>query len=147
MKPLPILALSLAVLLSASAERIAPMKGLKIHEWGVFVVGENETLAAVGGAPLDFMRRIEMPEQGLGKGGGGAAGPGLPVLHIYADSPLHLQVEVAFSQGRPTLAWPEPSLSWLQKEGSKGNRWPALTWEVQTGVKEGPRKRRPVLPP
>lgn len=128
--------LSLLIALPLLADE--PGKGLKVHEWGVFVVGENEAQAAAGGAPLEFIRRVEMPDQDLRRGGGGDAGPALPILHVYAASPVRLKVEVAFSQGGPTLAWPEPALSWTLKEGSKGSLWPTLTWEVQAGGKNGP---------
>ncbi len=112
------------------------LKGLKIHEWGVFLAGAGQTQAGGGGEPPAFIQRIKLPSS--------ASQPNAhpvkePVLHIYAPEPLNLRVTVDFPPGGlPTLAWPPAEASQIEDPRMclhvPGKPcWSRLAWDLQVG--------------
>ena len=105
------------------------LKGLKIHEWGVFLPGEKTT-AGGGGEPPAFIQRIQLPP---------APPPAdearfrEPILHVYAPSSIqHLKVDLLFPCARPELAWPPAEAGWTQG-CARTLAVPRLTWDLQVG--------------
>ncbi len=105
------------------------VKGLRIHEWGVFAAGK----AGGGGEPPTFVQRVPkgLPEAAAPAPiGGGPVQAREPVLHVYAPGPCCLRVEVSFPLGRPTLAWP-------RAEAGLRSQVPVLSWRLDVGGQEG----------
>ncbi len=116
-----------------SADRNAPapppMKGLKIHEWGVFRMNGAKFVASGGGEAPTFLQKVKLPpapppQVRQGKGAGVAAD--LPILHVYAPSPVRLKVKVCFPGGSPTLAWPPAEPGWSSCQEAA----PCVDWDV-----------------
>ncbi len=117
-----------------------PVKGLRIHEWGVFHIVKDGCKAAGGGEAPAFIQRVpaELPPLALNP----AARPNTvakePILHIYAPEAMALHVEVSFPTGKPTLAWPAAQAG-LKPCAASGPGIPRLAWDLQVDgeLKEG----------
>lgn len=100
------------------------LKGLRIHEWGVFLAGKKGTRASAGGEPPTFIQRVEMqvpdPEPACDLAD-------KPVLHVYPPGPLDLEVHVSFPGGKPKLAWPRGNPGW----SGCPKRSPGLSWSLK----------------
>lgn len=140
MKRLPLVLAALALASAASAKSICreqrqraepppPMKGLRIHEWGVFLAGKAGTRAAAGsGESPGFLQKISVPE---------APDPDAepdecrePVIHVYAPQAMDLKASVSFSEGAPELAWPTAEAT--------RRPYPTLSWSLKVLKEDGP---------
>ena len=107
------------------------LKGLRIHEWGVFLAGGKASVAGGGGESPTFVQRVEMPPLPEASDDPKKRVECLePVLHVYAPKPLDLSVSVSFPSGKPLLAWPRCNPEWTRS--ASGNQ-PMLSWSVKAG--------------
>ena len=138
-KPALVLAL-LALALSSQARGICVLespaeppangtvlKGLRIHEWGVFLLGGKGVHAGAGGEPPTFIQRVEMPSEPAPEPE--PLSVDKPVLHIYAPKPIDLEVRVAFPGGTPKLAWPRGTPVWTGCQ----EKAPGISWSLKVG--------------
>lgn len=102
------------------------LKGLRIHEWGVFLTGKEGARTSAGGEAPTFVQRVQMPPRPVDDPDGPCAEK--PVLHVYPPRPLELSVHVSFPGGSPTLAWPRGNAGWMED--------PALSWTLRAGGEE-----------
>ncbi len=82
-------------------------KGYKLHEWGVNTPAMTKG-SEVGGGPARYWGAV----------------PAKPVLYVYADEPMVIDVGVKFSSGMTTETWPErdngTEINWSGINVSKG---------------------------
>lgn len=149
MKLIAALVLIAALAGTAAAQQPMPaLKGLAVHEWGVFEVSEDAEFANA------HVRAIwdGMPEFVYGHIKGravpqhwGAAEIRLrPIIFFHTDKPTQVRVKVGFPGGMAGIWYPateKPAVEGEQKQPKAGD---SLEWNL--GVKQPPEGWQPKLP-